>query len=116
MPNFDIVLRLDDHEKEQLRGACDAKTFSAAIKAHEALAKDEAKTLSTLLRDKLTSSDLEATQRSLPALRELMDPLIDSEAKTAALEEIEKAEKTLEEISKAQESLVAMQQNSGGHS
>lgn len=116
MPKFDIVLRLDEHEKAQLQGVCDAKTFTAAIKAHEALAKDETKTLSALLREKLTSSDLELTQESLPALRNLVEPLADSEAKAHALEEIVKAEETLAAISKAQESLIELQQAASGHS
>lgn len=116
MPKFDIVLRLDEHEKDQLRGACDPKTFAAAFKAHEALAKEEAKTLSVLLRDKLTSDDFELTQQTLPALRKLVEPLADSEEKAHALEEIGKAEETLQAIARAQESLIELQHAAGGNS
>lgn len=116
MPKFDFVLQLDDHEKEQLRGACDTKTFSAAIKAHETAAKDETKGLSALLRDKVSSAQLDTAQTALPLLRELMESLIDSEEKNHALEELSHAEKTLEAISTAQETLKEMQQVAGGGS
>ncbi|MEW1938391.1 hypothetical protein AB0331_13615 [Dietzia maris] len=115
MPKFDIVLQLDEHEKAQIQGACDVKTFSAAIKAHEALAKDEIKGLSALLRDKVSTDQLEAAQLALPALRKLMESLADSEAKDQALQELSQAEGTLEALSTAQESLKELQQTTGGH-
>lgn len=115
MPNFDIVLRLDEDEKEQLSGACDAKTFTAAVKAHEARMKEHSKTMSLLLRDKLTADDLKKSQTTLPALRELVEQLSESEAKANALEQIVQAEETLAAISEAQESLLKMQQAADSH-
>lgn len=115
MPKFDIVLQLDEHEKEQIQGACDVKTFSAAIKAHEALAKEEVKGLSALLRDKVSTDQLEVAQSALPALRELMESLADSEAKALALQELSQAAGTLEALSAAQDSLKELQQAVGGH-
>lgn len=115
MPKFDIVLQLDEHEKAQIQGACDVKTFSAAIKAHEALAKDEVKGLSALLRDKVSTDQLDVAQAALPALRELMESLADSEAKNQALQELSQAEGALEALAAAQESLKELQQAAGGH-
>lgn len=115
MPKFDIVLRLDEHEKEQLRGACDTKTITAAIKAHEAQAKENTKVLSAMLRDKVHSDELELANEAIPALRSLVEALADSEEKTHALSSISQAESTLEEISQAQESLTDLQRTAANH-
>lgn len=101
MPSFQVVLQLDDEEKETLAAAADGRTFDAAMRAHGAQMRTHAKTVAALTKGNVSGEDLEEAQRALSEQRELLKPLSDSDQKTAASEALDLASATVEEIARA---------------
>jgi len=100
MPSFQVILQLDDGEKETLAAAADSRTFDAALKAHGTHMRAHAKTVAALTKGSVSGEDLEEAQRALTEQRELLKPMADSDQKTAAEEALELATATVEEIAR----------------
>lgn len=101
MPNFQVVLQLDDDEKEKLAAAADSRTFTTALKAHGEQMRTSSKQVSFLTKGNVSSDDLEAARDALSEQRSLLEPLADSEAKSIAVDALDVASATVDEIARA---------------